>query len=306
MGMALSLGEKGARDQAAMALVYPARRMMLRLLGCAFSRSTARRSTRSCSAGSPSRVAARYWRPNRSRSCAADADSGTGSTTHLSVERLKLLPDLVLSDFGTRRRHGFLWQRWCIQALKEGLGKSFIGTSNVLHAMENDLEAIGTNGHELPMVLAALAPDVDAGLRDMRGPNAFFTAWGLSDPDSAVYGVLTQILSMPGVRSGEQFCGPYVGVQFPADLDRSKHQVVLNPNLKVREDKSATSKVVATISYEIVQVLDRGAEWTKVRLQSGVEGYIQIAYLYSPAGYRACFSKSPEGAWHLQSLAAPR
>jgi nicotinate phosphoribosyltransferase len=29
------------------------------------------------------------------------------------VERLRELPDLVLSDFGTRRRHGFLWQRWC-------------------------------------------------------------------------------------------------------------------------------------------------------------------------------------------------
>ena len=27
------------------------------------------------------------------------------------VERLRELPDLVLSDFGTRRRHGFLWQR---------------------------------------------------------------------------------------------------------------------------------------------------------------------------------------------------
>jgi len=73
------------------------------------------------------------------------------------VERLRALPDLVLSDFGTRRRHGFLWQRWCVEALKEGLGDRFIGTSNVLLAMDNDLEAIGTNAHELPMVLAALA-----------------------------------------------------------------------------------------------------------------------------------------------------
>ncbi len=80
------------------------------------------------------------------------------------VERLRDLPDLVISDFGTRRRHGFLWQRWCVEALKEGLGKRFIGTSNVLLAMEGDLEAIGTNAHELPMVLAALAPD-DAALR---------------------------------------------------------------------------------------------------------------------------------------------
>jgi len=79
------------------------------------------------------------------------------------VERLKALPDLALSDFGTRRRHSFLWQAWCVQALKEGLGGRFIGTSNVLLAMDNDLEAIGTNAHELPMVLAALAQD-DAGV----------------------------------------------------------------------------------------------------------------------------------------------
>lgn len=75
------------------------------------------------------------------------------------VERLRQLPDLVISDFGTRRRHGFLWQRWCVEALKEGLGDRFIGSSNVLLAMDNDLEAIGTNAHELPMVMAALAED---------------------------------------------------------------------------------------------------------------------------------------------------
>jgi nicotinate phosphoribosyltransferase len=79
------------------------------------------------------------------------------------VERLQRLPDLVLSDFGTRRRHGFLWQRWCVEAVKEGLGDRFIGTSNVLLAMDSDLEAIGTNAHELPMVTAALAED-DAAL----------------------------------------------------------------------------------------------------------------------------------------------
>lgn len=73
------------------------------------------------------------------------------------VERLRKLPDLSISDFGTRRRHGFLWQRWCVEALKEGLGSRFIGTSNVLLAMDADLEAIGTNAHELPMVAAALA-----------------------------------------------------------------------------------------------------------------------------------------------------
>lgn len=81
------------------------------------------------------------------------------------VERLRKLPKLRVSDFGTRRRHSFLWQRWCVEALKEGIGEAFTGTSNVLLAMDNDLEALGTNAHELPMVLAAIAPN-EAALRE--------------------------------------------------------------------------------------------------------------------------------------------
>lgn len=78
------------------------------------------------------------------------------------VERLKRLPDIRISDFGTRRRHSFLWQRWCVEALKEGIRESFSGTSNVLLAMDTDLEALGTNAHELPMVYAALAETEEA------------------------------------------------------------------------------------------------------------------------------------------------
>ena len=79
------------------------------------------------------------------------------------VERLSENPNLRISDFATPRRHSFLWQRWCVEALKEGIGPSFSGTSNVLLAMDTDLEALGTNAHELPMVAAALA-DTDADL----------------------------------------------------------------------------------------------------------------------------------------------
>jgi nicotinate phosphoribosyltransferase len=79
------------------------------------------------------------------------------------VERLRAIPDLRLADFGTRRRHGFLWQDWCVQAMVEGLGRAFVGTSNCLIAKNRDLEAIGTNAHELPMVRAALA-ETDADL----------------------------------------------------------------------------------------------------------------------------------------------
>ncbi|MGR3434986.1 MAG: nicotinate phosphoribosyltransferase [Shimia sp.] len=73
------------------------------------------------------------------------------------IEALRGLDGLRIADFGTRRRHSFLWQDWAVQAMQEGLGEGFVGTSNCLIAMRRELEAIGTNAHELPMVYAATA-----------------------------------------------------------------------------------------------------------------------------------------------------
>ena len=87
------------------------------------------------------------------------------ATTKLweKIERLRTAPGLKLADFGTRRRHSYLWQDWCVQAMLEGLGPdAFVGTSNVHIAMRRDIEAIGTNAHELPMVYSALAQTDEA------------------------------------------------------------------------------------------------------------------------------------------------
>ncbi len=78
------------------------------------------------------------------------------------IERLRKIDGLKIADFGTRRRHSFLWQDWAVQAMMEGLGDKFIGTSNCLVAMRRDIEAIGTNAHELPMVYSALAESDEA------------------------------------------------------------------------------------------------------------------------------------------------
>jgi nicotinate phosphoribosyltransferase len=80
------------------------------------------------------------------------------------IEQLVGVPDLHVADFGTRRRHSFLWQEYVVEAMASNLGDAFIGTSNAFLAHKHDLEAIGTNAHEIPMVLAALAPD-DVALR---------------------------------------------------------------------------------------------------------------------------------------------
>jgi nicotinate phosphoribosyltransferase len=90
------------------------------------------------------------------------------------VEALQPVDELRLADFGTRRRHSFMWQDWCVQAMQEGLGDKFVGTSNCLIAMRREVEAIGTNAHELPMVYSALAKD-DAALK--RAPYDVLADW---------------------------------------------------------------------------------------------------------------------------------
>ena len=75
------------------------------------------------------------------------------------LERLRGVPELKVSDFGTRRRHSFLWQEYVVKAAHDVLGSGLIGTSNTYLAYKHDLEAIGTNAHELPMALAAMARD---------------------------------------------------------------------------------------------------------------------------------------------------
>jgi nicotinate phosphoribosyltransferase len=77
------------------------------------------------------------------------------------IERLRGVPGLAVADFGTRRRHSFLWQEYVVNAMAANLGGAFTGTSNAFLAHKHDLEAIGTNAHEIPMALAALAADND-------------------------------------------------------------------------------------------------------------------------------------------------
>ena len=80
------------------------------------------------------------------------------------IERLRTVPEVRISEFGTRRRHSFLWQEYVIEAMRASLGASLSGTSNTFLAYKHDLEAMGTNAHELPMALAALAGKDDAAL----------------------------------------------------------------------------------------------------------------------------------------------
>lgn len=85
---------------------------------------------------------------------------GKGKVNH-KIDLLQAMPS-VITDFGTRRRFSYEWQDFVITQIKDQ--PFFAGTSNVHFAHKYDLKPIGTNAHELYMILAALLGKSDEGL----------------------------------------------------------------------------------------------------------------------------------------------
>ena len=73
-------------------------------------------------------------------------------------------PPFLVSDFGTRRRYSFAWQKHVITALHQAVPEVFRGTSNVLLAKELGITPIGTMAHEFLQAFQAL----DVRLRDFQ------------------------------------------------------------------------------------------------------------------------------------------
>jgi len=73
-------------------------------------------------------------------------------------------PPFLVSDFGTRRRYSFEWQKHVVAAFHKSVPNVFRGTSNVLLAKELNITPIGTMAHEFLQAFQAL----DVRLRDFQ------------------------------------------------------------------------------------------------------------------------------------------
>ena len=73
-------------------------------------------------------------------------------------------PPFLVSDFGTRRRYSFAWQKHVVQQINAAAPGVFRGTSNVLLAKQLGITPIGTMAHEFLQAFQAL----DVRLRDFQ------------------------------------------------------------------------------------------------------------------------------------------
>ena len=123
------------------------------------------------------------------------------------LQRIKREPDICIADFGFRRRHSHLWHKYVLEMCREELKEQFTGASSTWMAFNQDLVPIGTNAHELPMVLTALA-DTPEGMLDaqyevLRRWGNLFPSRGLRIVLHDTYGSRQFLKNMPGALAEE-------------------------------------------------------------------------------------------------------
>lgn len=72
------------------------------------------------------------------------------------INVLRQHPEVRFTEFGTRRRASYSWQRHTVEQMQAKLTQQVLGTSNVHLAMELGLRPSGTMAHQLFMVTTAL------------------------------------------------------------------------------------------------------------------------------------------------------
>ncbi|WP_170328848.1 SH3 domain-containing protein [Ruegeria arenilitoris] len=114
---------------------------------------------------------------------------------------------------------------------------------------------------------------------------------------------LENTLSQPGYFDDEgEFWMPHQWqITLPASLDPFMAYFVTGSNVALRQSADRDAPTLGLISHEIAIIRDyqEDAEYQRVLLTDGTQGYIHSDYLWSMVGYRVAFVKSDAGDWQL-------
>jgi hypothetical protein len=161
--------------------------------------------------------------------------------------------------------------------------------------------------HDMDFLLSVVAADIQIGFGGDDGIEAFKKAWTPEAKDSAMWPELARVLALGGkFIEGGQFQAPYVTAAWPEEFDAVEHVAIVGENVRVREKPDASSAVIASLSYDVVKMVESSGQvekgpWSKIKLADGREGYVSDAFLGSGASLRAYFAKK-NGAWKMTAL----
>jgi hypothetical protein len=174
------------------------------------------------------------------------------------------------------------------------------------------------NRKDARYLISVLHPEVENSFGGDGGVAEFREKWRPEEPNSEVWVVIREILSLGGcIGQGKKrttFLAPYVSARWPHGFDEFEHCAILKQNVEVRSRPSTSSPVIEVLSYDVVKlehlespIEEAGGmkrnQWAKIITPKGQHGYVLRQFVRSPLDYRARFWRV-QGKWFLRSLIA--
>lgn len=171
------------------------------------------------------------------------------------------------------------------------------------------LEAVRVR--DLKFLLDHVDPAITYSFGEEFGINGFITHWKLKEaPEkSRLWGQLDRLLRLGGMFTDEEqsfFIAPYTFVNFPTFIAASRFAVVVDERALVYADADPASRVIATVSHEVVKWKFQPGPYdpealVKVVIHTGEPGFIKRKSIRSPIDYRAGF-QNQNGVWKMMFL----
>ena len=153
-----------------------------------------------------------------------------------------------------------------------------------------------------------VAEDVFYSFGGSEGRDAFFTDYGLDNPQSSgLWGALAETLMLGCARRGGEMVAPYAFANWP-EFDGVGMSFLALPGTELRREPSYDSEAIATLAWHVVENADEGFDetqqvWRKVRLGDGRAGYVRNGDLRVDIDFRAIFERRA-GRWLLTTFVA--
>lgn len=164
-------------------------------------------------------------------------------------------------------------------------------------------------------VSSVLDRDVKNSFGGNDGIEEFKKHWKINDSTSKFWVEFLSVITNGGkfIKEGKSklFFAPYTFTSFPGDLDAFSHNIITGDKVKLRLKADANSPVVASLSYNVVEILEsvKAKEntekvcWYEIKTLGGKRGYVKAEFARSPIDYRAGFEKKG-GRWKMTAFIA--
>lgn len=149
-------------------------------------------------------------------------------------------------------------------------------------------------------VLKLIDPNIRTSFGGDGGTEAFRALLAKKDTWDALQFVVSNGGKFRGEGNERSFWAPYVYAAWPDGFDSFQSLAVTSMRVPLRESADPNSRVVATLSYDIVT---RGTAEGQVSTSDGKAGFVDPRMLWSPVNWRAGFTKK-NGQWRMDAWVA--